>query len=127
MLALIAILGLIQLFVQPRLEVSIALAITLCVVLFECSFVGLALGARFPDFTEVPRARFIDQKGVWLGLIIIAFSVGVTFLPLLLYQFSLIIFPIIIASVVSAIMGILICYTSYRLALNSLRALLTQK
>jgi hypothetical protein len=125
-IAMIAVLILIQFIVQPRLEVLIALTITLYSVLFECSFIGLALGSRFPDFTEVPRARFIDQKGVWLGLIIIACSVGVTFLPLLLYQFSIIIFPLVIASAVSAFMGILICYSSYLLALNSLKKLITQ-
>ncbi|TRO52940.1 hypothetical protein E2P63_02870 [Candidatus Bathyarchaeota archaeon] len=123
---MIAVLGLIQLFVQPRLEVLIVLAITLYAVLFECSFVGLALSSRYPDFTEVPRARFIDQKGVWLGLIIIACSAVVTFLPLLLYQYSIIIFPLIIASVASAIIGILICYSSYRLTLNSISKLITQ-
>jgi hypothetical protein len=125
-IAMIGVTALMQLIVQPRLEALIALAVTLFAGLFECSFVGLALGSRFPDFTEVPRARFIDQKGVWLGMVIIGSSVGVTFLPLFLYQFSILSFPLIVASVPSAIAGILICYASYKLTLSSLKNLTTQ-
>ncbi len=117
---------LIQVIVQPRLEALIAIIVALFAMLFECSFVGLAVGSRFPDFTEVPRARFVDQKGVWLGMLIIAGCLGVTLLPLLLYSFSSLAFPILIVPVLSMIVCILICYTSYRTTLNSLQKLTTQ-
>ncbi|MCW4016082.1 MAG: hypothetical protein NWF06_06915 [Candidatus Bathyarchaeota archaeon] len=125
--AMIVVTLLVQLLVQPRLETLIALAVTLFAVLFECAFVGLAVGSRFPDFTEVPRARFVDQKGVWLGMLIIAGCVGLTVLPLVLYEFPLLgSFPILVAPVPSAVAGILICYACYRTTLNSLQKLTTQ-
>jgi len=124
--AMVVVTALIQVIVQPRLEALIAIAVTLFSALFECSFVGLAVGSRFPDFTEVPRARFVDQKGVWLGMLIVAGCVGVTFLPLFLYAFSILAFPLLVAPVVSAIAGGLICYASYRSTLSSLQKLTTQ-
>jgi hypothetical protein len=125
-LAMIAVTVLMQIMIQFRPESLIALAVTLFAAVFECAFVGVALGCRYPDFTEVPRARFIDQKGVWLGMIIIAASICVTFLPLFLYGFSILDFPVIIAAVPAAVAGILICYLSYSSSLNSLQSLVTQ-
>jgi hypothetical protein len=125
--ALVAVTAFIQVMVQLRLEALIAIIVTLFAVLFECAFVGLAVGSRFPDFTEVPRARFIDQKGVWLGMLIIAACVGVTFLPPFLYTYRILgYFPLLAAPVLSAIACILICYASYRATLNSLQKLTHQ-
>ncbi|MCJ7614766.1 hypothetical protein MUO71_08415 [Candidatus Bathyarchaeota archaeon] len=122
--AMIVVTALIQVIAQPRLEALIAIAVALFAVLFECSFIGLAVGSRFPDFTEVPRARFIDQKGVWFGMIIIAVCVGVTLLPLLLYAFPVLgSFPLLVAPVLSASAGVLICYAGYQATLNSLKKL----
>ena len=125
--AIAVVTALIQVVVQPSLEALIAIAVALFAVIFECTFVGLAVGSRFPDFTEVPRARFVDQKGVWLGMLIIACCLGVTFLPLFLYAFPILgAFPLLVAPVLSAVAGILICYASYRSTLNSLQRLVTQ-
>jgi hypothetical protein len=125
--ALVAVTAFIQVMVQLRLEALIAIIVTLFAVLFECAFVGLAVGSRFPDFTEVPRARFVDQKGVWLGMLIIAACVGVTFLPPFLYTLHILgYFPLLAAPILSAIACILICYTSYRATLNSLQKLTYQ-
>ena len=125
--ALVAVTAFIQVMVQLRLEALIAIIVTLFAVLFECAFVGLAVGSRFPDFTEVPRARFIDPKGVWLGMPIIAACVGVTFLPPFLYTYHILgYFPLLAAPVLSAIAGVLICYASYQATLSSLQKLTTQ-
>lgn len=124
--AIIAVTALMQVIVQPSLEGIIAVAVALFAMIFECSFVGLAVGSRFPDFTEVPRARFVDQKGVWLGMLIIACCLGVTFLPLFLYAFAGLAFLLLVAPVISATACILICYAGYRSALSSLHKLTTQ-
>jgi hypothetical protein len=125
--ALVAVTAFIQVMLQLRLEALIAIIVTLFAVLFECAFVGLAVGSRFPDFTEVPRARFIDQKGVWLGMLIIAACVGVTFLPPFLYSYRILgYFPLLAVPVLSAIACILICYASYRATLSSLQKLTHQ-
>ena len=65
------IITLIQIIVKPTFKILIALSFALFAVLFEGSFVGLAFGTRFEHFAEFSRARFIDQKGVWLGILII--------------------------------------------------------
>ena len=38
------------------------------VATLESTVVGLAIGARFPDYTEVPRARFISPTGALIGM-----------------------------------------------------------
>jgi len=118
---------LIQLIVQLRLDALIAVTATLFALLFECNFVGLAVGTRFPDFAEVPRARFVDQKGVWSGLVIIAASAGTTLVPLFFYNFSILgTFPILMAPVISAVVCVSVCYASYRSALNSIQKIVTR-
>jgi len=125
--AMVVVTVLIQVIVQPRFEVLTAISVTLFVVLFECSFVGLAVGSRFPDFTEIPRARFVDQKGVWLGMFIVAGCLGVTFLPLALYVVPVLgQFPLLVAPVSSAIAGLLVCYASYKTTLSNLEKLTTK-
>jgi len=51
----------IQVLVQPRLEVMLAVTVAGFAALLEATLVGLAVGARYPDFTEVPRARFVRE------------------------------------------------------------------
>jgi hypothetical protein len=125
--ALIALTAFMEVMVQLRLEALIAVIVTLFASLFECAFVGLALGSRFPDFTEVPRARFVDQKGVLLGMFVIAACIGITFLPPFLYSLHVFgWFPLLAAPFLSAIACLLICYASYRATLNSLQKLTHQ-
>jgi hypothetical protein len=125
--ALIALTAFIQVIVQLRFEALIAVIVALFAALFECAFVGLALGSRFPDFTEVPRARFIDQKGVLLGMILIAVCIGLTFLPPFLYSLHVLEwFPLLAAPFLSAIACLLICYAGYRATLGSLQELIRQ-
>lgn len=59
---MIGIIALMQIIVKHNFKVLIAVGVALFAVLFEYSFVGLAFGTRFPDFTEVPRARFIERR-----------------------------------------------------------------
>jgi hypothetical protein len=124
--ALIGVTAIIQLMINLQLLSLIAIAVALFSALFECGFVGLLIGSKFPDFNEVPRARFIDQKGVWIGMLVIAGCVGLTFLPLVLYSFSSSsVFPIIAAPIISATVGITVCYVSYLETITSLQKLMT--
>ncbi len=45
----------------------------------ESAVVGLYFGARFADYTEVPRARFVSPNGVLVGMVALAIVVGGTF------------------------------------------------
>lgn len=125
-LALIGVIAVIQIIVQLQPLSMIAITVALFSGLFECGFVGLLVGNKFPDFNEVPRARFIDQKGVWLGMLLIAGCVIATFLPLVFYSF----YPepgflIIAAPIISATVGIVVCYVTYLETINSLRKIMT--
>jgi len=125
--ALVVVTIFIQIIVQLQLEALTAIAVTLFAVLFECSFVGLALGSRFPDFNEIPRARFVDQKGVWLGMLLVAVCIGVTILPILIYNFRIFgYFPLFVAPILSAIASIAVCYISYQSIIRSLQKLKLQ-
>jgi len=122
--ALVALTAVIELMLSLRLEALITITVTLFAGLLECIFVGSAVGSQFPDFNEVPRARFVEQKGVWLGMVIIAVCIGLTFLPPFLYSFHILgNFPILLAPVLSATVCTIVCYVSYRAILDSLRKL----
>jgi hypothetical protein len=124
---LVVVIAFIQVIVQLRLEASITVAVTLFAALFECAFVGLAVGSRFPDFTELPRARFVDPMGTLLGMFIVAVCVGITFLPPFVYSFHVLgYFPLLVAPLISAIVCILVCYVSYHAILTSLQQLTRQ-
>jgi hypothetical protein len=117
---------LIQIIVQTRLEVIIAIAVALYAIILECSFVGLAIGSRFPDFSEVPRARFIDQKGVWLGFLMIGVCIAITILPLFLYSLGIWSFSILITPIPSAIVGFSICYFAYHQIIDNVHKLTSE-
>jgi hypothetical protein len=122
--ALVAVSAAISIIVPLRLEALITVVVTLFAGLFECAFVGLAVGSSFPDFNEVPRARFVEQKGVWLGMLAAVACVGVTFLPAFIYSFNIVgQFPLIVAPVLSATACILVCYLCYLATSNSLQKL----
>ena len=123
---LIIVMAFIQIIVQLRLEASITVAVTLFAGLLECAFVGLAVGSRFPDFTELPRARFVDPIGTLVGMFIVAVCVGITFLPPFVYSFHVLRFPILIAPLLSMIACVLVCYVSYHVILTSLQQLTRQ-
>ena len=123
---LIIVMAFIQIIVQLRLEASITVAVTLFAGLLECAFVGLAVGSRFPDFTELPRARFVDPIGTLVGMFIVAVCVGITFLPPFVYSFHVLRFPILIAPLLSMIACVLVCYVSYHVILTSLQQLTSQ-
>ena len=108
----------VQVLVQPRLEVMLAITVAGFAALLEATLVGLAVGARYPDFTEVPRARFVSQQGALLGMALMGAAVAATCSPILAYLF----FPsrflsLPMATVVTAAIAIVTCYLGYRAAM----------
>ena len=108
----------VQVLVQPRLEVMLAVTVAGFTALLETTLVGLAVGARYPDFTEVPRARFVSQQGALLGMALMGATVAATCSPILAYSF----FPsrflsLPMATVVAATIAIATCYLGYRAAM----------
>ena len=125
--ALTVLLVVVQLLIYPRLEVMIAITVAFFAVVLEAVAIGLAVGSRFPDFTEVPRARFVTRQGVYFGILLLFGSVGVTLLPLFLYaivQFHILtVITLPGITLLTALMGITICYINSRATEISLRRL----
>ena len=108
-----------QVLVQPRLEIMLAVAIASFAALLEATLMGLAVGARYPDFTEVPRARFVSQRGALLGMALMGATVMATCSPIFAYLF----FPskllsLSTATIITVAIVIITCYLGYRAAMS---------
>ena len=107
----------VQVLVQPRLEVMLAVTVAGFAALLEATLVGLAVGARYPDFTEIPRARFVNQQGALLGMALMGATVAATCSPILAHPFFLSRFlSLPMATVVTAAIAAATCYLGYRAA-----------
>jgi hypothetical protein len=109
----VVIIGLIT---RPGWGLLVAISILAVPTLLEASLIGLALGARFADFTEVPRARFVERKGAYIGMFVTAGAGGATISPVLLHSY---LFPAIPGLALATSMGLIIataicllCYTT---------------
>jgi len=83
---LLAIVGLV---IRPSWEVMASVSVIGFVTLLEASLLGIVFGTRYPDFTEIPRARFIAKQGAFLGMMTMMVAVMVTITPFLVNQFVL--------------------------------------
>jgi hypothetical protein len=94
------------------------------VTIVESVLVGLIIGARFPDYTEVPRARFVTPTGILIGMVALAVVVGATFaVPFLLGTLGLGGWELIVDTVAVAIIGTSLTTLIYRLTISeTLRA-----
>jgi len=107
----------VQVLVQPRLEVMLAVTVASFAALLEATLVGLAVGVRYPDFTEVPRARFVSQKGALLGMALMGATVAAICSPILIHPFFLSRFlSLPMATVVTAAIAAATCYLGYQAA-----------
>ena len=57
------------------------------VIAMECTFIGVALGVRYPDLQERPRPRFVRPMGMLIAMVIGIASSFVTALPLVIWPF----------------------------------------
>ena len=64
---------------SPGLSLTAFISVFGLVTILESAVVGLATGAHFADYTEVPRARFVSPTGVLIGMGVLAAVVGVTY------------------------------------------------
>lgn len=111
-------------FVRGKLETTIAITAVGFSLLVETSFLGLAIGSRYPDFMEVPRARFVTFEGTILGLIAIGLASLVTIAPLYLSDVVLTgVLSLSAATVVSLAIALTISYIGYRAAVSGIERL----
>ncbi len=84
-IVLAIVLVVVSVAVRPRWEIILAISGVALTTLIESTLIGSAFGARYPDFTEVPRARFIRRSGAYLGMFTAAAVAAATALPLSLH------------------------------------------
>jgi hypothetical protein len=64
---------------------SLAILLVLAALIFVESFVGLALGVKYPDFSETIRSRFIRLTGMLTGMLLGMVVAGAILAPYGLY------------------------------------------
>lgn len=125
--ALTVLLIIVQLLIYPSLEIMIAITVAFFFVVLEAVVIGLAVGSRFPDFTEVPRIRFVTRQGIYFGILLLFGSIGVTLLPLFLYAVTQIHILKALSmpgiTLLTALIAIIIFYSSFRATRHSIQKL----
>ena len=114
---LLAIVGLV---IQPSWEVMALISVIGFVTLLEASLLGIIFGTRYPDFTEIPRARFIAKQEAFLGIMAMMVAVMVTITPFLVNQFVLrVVLGLPVATCLTMVIAGTISYLCYRSASTS--------
>lgn len=124
------------LLVQATMPVStevamVALLAAFFVILVE-SFIGLGVGARYPDFTVGPRSGYVTFTGFLIGFVMGALAAAAIFLPLLVQvllegmrpssPFSL---GPTVASILTALLGSTLAYVTYGYCRSGVEKLLS--
>jgi len=107
-----------------RPEAVIALTIGSYIALLESSIIGLIFGARYPDFTTIPRARFITQKGMLLCMAATSAAITATLTPLIIYKlFHPQFLDLYTATAMTVAVGTVVSIAAYKAASRSISQL----
>ena len=114
--------------VKPSLQGMMTIILISFVVIVEASLLGMVFGTRYPDFTEVPRAKFISTEATLMGMIGSVIVIFVSIFPFFanryIYNGSI---PLAFSFSFTIIATALTCYLCYRGASSKLRELLTDE
>jgi hypothetical protein len=89
------------------------------VTLLEAATTGLATGAHYADYTEVPRARFITPFGSMIGMGVLMLTIGITYGAFLATGFLKLGLPTeLVGALLVAVIGGVVAYGAYRLAVG---------
>jgi hypothetical protein len=98
-----------------------------CVLTVEENFVGLLFGARYPDFQERPRPRFVDPVAiigaVLLGLLLMLVGALPVFLETIFTSMGVTFYYLVGFSI---IFSVAVTVFAYRLANSAVRSLLAE-
>ncbi len=112
----------VEIILRPSLALLVFVTTFGLVTIVESVLVGLIIGARFPDYTEVPRARFVTPTGILIGMVAVSVVVGATFaVPFLLGTLGLGGLELIIDTIAVAIIGVALSTLIYRLTISETR------
>ena len=110
---------------QPvMVPIFLILALSLSI---ELSFVGLYIGARFPNFSESPRAQYMSQTASLISFPIGAILIGIPIAPLFFVSiFNMGLGNTLVAFVASLVLIAFVSLIFYALASRQVRKLLSQ-
>jgi MFS family permease len=118
--AMALVFGLLVSEVLPHLWVLVILGLAL---VLEQAAIGMSIGARFPDFRESIRSRYVSVwgslLGVFLGLIIGILTISPVFFSVLLYHEFLDQF-----AVLGVALGLIVFILAWRIAEKQVETLL---
>src|SRR5467141_2024049 len=105
------------------------LGLGLIVILAEASL-GIAVGSRFPDFSDGPRPRFVTVIGSLIGAVLGIVEMAIMALPLILSfilrTFFAILIPLQFVLVLSGAVGGLLAWIAYVLSVNPVDSILSE-
>ncbi len=106
---------------------AILLVIGVVVILAEASL-GIAIGSRFPDFSEGPRPRFVTVTGSILGTVLGMITLGLMIAPvaiaIILASFNGTPALVSIAIAASGAVGLTVAFVGYRLSIGPVEKIL---
>ena len=105
------------------------LGLGLIVILAEASL-GIAVGSRFPDFSDGPRPRFVTVIGSLIGAVLGIVEMAIMALPLILSFilriFFLILLPLQFVLALSGAVGGLLTWIAYVLSVKPVDSILSE-
>ena len=105
------------------------LSLGLLVILAEASL-GVAIGSRFPDFSDGPRPRFVTVIGSIIGAVLGIVEMAIMALPLILSfilrTFFAILIPLQFVLVFSGAVGGLLAWIGYTISIKPVASILSE-
>ncbi len=105
------------------------LGLGVIVILAEASL-GIAVGSRFPDFSEGPRPRFVTVVGSIIGAVLGIVEMAIMSLPLILSfilrTFLAILLPLQFVLALSGAVGGLLAWIAYDLSIKPIESILSE-
>jgi len=122
---LVGMLAIERIYINVPIDAFWGISVIGFVTITEASFLGLMFGTMFPDFTEVPRARFIRPEGSLITMIgsgiVVLLSIAPIFASHYIYSDWL---SFWLSGLGSIALMVLVCWLSYRQAKFKLEKLL---
>ncbi len=126
-LTVTVLLGVLSVVLGVAQDLLISVFASAPLIVLEETFIGLAVGATYPDFQEVPRARFVTPQGYVIGMVVGGLAALATSLPIISFRFLGGTFQLSATLIVTTAIGATISLIAYRWALSRVNRLLEEQ
>ena len=119
-------------FLEPETAFGFLASLSLSVIIvIDCTLIGIAVGARFPDLQDRPRPRFVRPAGMLIGILVGLGSGLATGWELMLWPFFgsyFESFGLTLGIVVGMEMavGLVLTFVAYRFAVSGISELMSE-